>query len=317
MEAVVEIINKGRMARYQVFNQANIKVGRAYNNDIILADPYVCPLHMEFQWRDGGWQIVDRSEKNGTFDGKTGSSIDHRKVQFGDEFLLGKTKLKFLSVESPIEPTWVMHRISGAIKWVSNSPGVLLLMFAFLGYLIWQAFIGSAFEFQFEQVLTKQLTLVFLPLMWAALWGLLGRVLHHDSQIFAHAAVSYLAVLMLFLKDEVIAWVGYLLSNSWLMTGASLAFTGGIVAWALSKNMLFATEVNKKKRWVIAGFGACCLVMVLFLSAYSSLKQFHPAPIYNYALMPPVLNWRQGVAETQFLTESQAVFEEVMDSLED
>lgn len=317
MEAVVEIINKGRMARYQVFDQTNIKVGRAYNNDVILADPYVCPLHMEFQWQDGHWKVVDRSEKNGTFEAKSGKPIDHSEVHFGDEFLLGKTKLKFLSVDSPIEPTWVMHRISGAIKWVSNSPGVMLLMVGFLGYLIWQAYIGSAFEFQLEQVLTKQLTIVFLPLVWAALWGLLGRVLHHDSRIFAHAAVSYLAVLMLFLKDEVIAWVGYILSSNWIMTAASLALTGGIVAWVLSKNMLFATEVNKNKRWLIAGFGACCLVMVLFLSAYSSLKQFHSAPVYNYALMPPVLNWRRGVTETQFLTDSRSIFDEALGAIEE
>ena len=116
MELIVEIVNKGRFARYFKFDQQNIAIGRGYHNDVILADPFVCPEHLLLECSEDGWVAKDCSEKNGTIDPFTNEKIQTRAINYGDELLIGKTRLRFLSPESPIEPTRSLHQLGGALK---------------------------------------------------------------------------------------------------------------------------------------------------------------------------------------------------------
>lgn len=86
-EAEVEFLTKSNRNPFSNF----ITVGRAENNDIILAKPTISKVHAIFIYRNG-WQIIDQKSSNGTLiDGKQVPAQqpqllhDNAIIQFGFE----------------------------------------------------------------------------------------------------------------------------------------------------------------------------------------------------------------------------------------
>lgn len=308
MELIVEIVNKGRLARYFKFDQDRIAIGRGYTNDVIIADPFVCPEHLVVEQRDEGWLALDCSEKNGTVDPFTGDLIESKPIGYGDELLIGKTRLRFLSPDSPIEPTRSLHQLGGTLKTFTNAWGVTLLCFCLFGYVIAQNYLSNAFEFQIEKSLGKNVFVVLIPLFWAGAWALVGRVLHHETRYAAHAAVAVLALLALFVEDHLSQYLGYLVSSAMVTKVVAFGVTGFILAWLLSKNLAYATEVNRRKRLVIANVTSWSIIGIILLANISVKQEYSLQPEYMVSLNPPAFHLFVGESEVAFFEEAESLF---------
>lgn len=94
---------------------AQIRIGRAEDNEICLTDSQVSRLHAAlFRQQDGSWRLVDLSSKNGTF--VNGRRVSSAILSQGDEIVMGnvRTNLAELLAKSgrhatysPDEPTQV------------------------------------------------------------------------------------------------------------------------------------------------------------------------------------------------------------------
>ena len=80
MEEVIwiEVLSRSRevIARHRCLG-SDIRVGRAYDNDLVLDDPYVAPQHLRI-WRSeaGNWVAEDVGSANGLY-------LDHGRDKFG------------------------------------------------------------------------------------------------------------------------------------------------------------------------------------------------------------------------------------------
>ncbi len=55
IRGVIELLGRsGLLLQRLPYHGNTIKIGRAYDNDIIVSDPYVCPHHLVIQEHDGG-----------------------------------------------------------------------------------------------------------------------------------------------------------------------------------------------------------------------------------------------------------------------
>jgi hypothetical protein len=77
-----------------------VTVGRAHNNDIVLAEAAISKFHLSFTQRDGAWHVTD-SSTHGTLLGQTklkkGEAV---RVESGSILVLSRTvSLRFLSPE--------------------------------------------------------------------------------------------------------------------------------------------------------------------------------------------------------------------------
>lgn len=69
MAVIIEVLNKQHkvMERHK-FAQTEVRLGRAYDNDVILYDRHVCPHHATlWQNEQGQWQLQDLASLNGSF----------------------------------------------------------------------------------------------------------------------------------------------------------------------------------------------------------------------------------------------------------
>ncbi len=78
--------------RYPV-PQQGLRIGRAPENDIVLADPNISRRHAELRRGDDGWQIVDLGSTNGIK--VNGRRVDSQALRPGDQITIGVTDLTF------------------------------------------------------------------------------------------------------------------------------------------------------------------------------------------------------------------------------
>ncbi len=69
MAVIVEVLNKQqKVIERHKFLQQQVKLGRAFDNDVILFNKHVCPYHATLQQDQAGqWWLEDLSSVNGSF----------------------------------------------------------------------------------------------------------------------------------------------------------------------------------------------------------------------------------------------------------
>ena len=76
-----------------------LTIGRGYNNDIILSDPFVESSHLLVEPSDNGWQVTDQQSVNKFY--LADDAVTQAHVTSGDEIIVGKTYLRFVSPDHP------------------------------------------------------------------------------------------------------------------------------------------------------------------------------------------------------------------------
>lgn len=304
---VIEVIAKGKGHQFHRLTAAQFTVGRAYDNDIILEDPYVCPHHLAFERSENGWFVTVLSQVNGIqYD--YGKMLNLRDLQPGDTLHVGKTKLRLLAADTPVAPAIPLLRHGGLTAWLGRPLGSLLLLALVAGWWFGLQYNASAFEFQPEKVLSTLVFMSLIPICWAGGWALLGRLLHHEMRFFEHLWVSIIAVFGMVMMGPAEEYLGYISSNHWMKMGAGLAVIFVAVAWLFHRNLLLATELKRRRRQWTSVMVAASLVVLMVLMTYAERSDFNPRPTYMAVLRPPVWNLSLGVDQQQFLEDAESVF---------
>jgi pSer/pThr/pTyr-binding forkhead associated (FHA) protein len=76
-----------------------VKIGRAYENDLMLAYPQISRLHAELRYNQGNFEIIDLNSTGGTF--VNGERIEAQTLNKGDVITLVNLHLVFGQDDPP------------------------------------------------------------------------------------------------------------------------------------------------------------------------------------------------------------------------
>lgn len=178
---VVEITDSHRRNPvYRSFDYFPVRIGRGYMNDIILSDPHVCAEHLVINRNHQGWQVQDLDTRNGVIFQNRKNHEPCIPVNSGDELMIGRTRLRFLSPRHPVEATRLLRSrgslydalISMAMVW-----GLMCLLV--LGY-VTDTYLSSSVEVHLERLLADSLPLLAGVLIWAGIWTLLAYIVRRQ-----------------------------------------------------------------------------------------------------------------------------------------
>lgn len=128
---VVEVAAPGAAPVRVRTNARRISIGRAFQNDIVVDDPYVDPHHLVLTYsaENGGWRARDLSTKNGTrvgADELDGVAVD---VPSDRTLTIGRTKIRVLSVDQEVEPAKSLRDLEHRLLALGR-PAVVATLFA-------------------------------------------------------------------------------------------------------------------------------------------------------------------------------------------
>jgi len=312
-EIIIEEISRNYklLHRYKL-SQQQIHIGRDYHNDIILADPHVCPSHLSIELVDDQWKITDNQTMNGSFI----ENIKEKKhlannhvVHDGDVITLGKSQLRILFTDHPVEPTVVFSPFEDVINLMRHPIALLLSIMLFTLITAGIFYLNTPKEINFSQLLVPTVSMVLGFAFWPAGVAFVSHLSRHDARIMAQLGVSFVFFNLMWLSDFL---ENILIFNSASGSIIPLFFMFISIALAFSLfwlNGYIGFHMTAKRRIIVAASMTALLFGGSYLVQYSNKPEFNPRPQYNATIMMPNFLMTSSSSVDEFIKGSEKLFE--------
>jgi len=196
----VEILSRHRdvVSRVRIIGGEAI-IGRGYDNDIIVDDPYVAARHLRISRDEAGHLVAeDLGTTNGIFlDGGKGP-ITRLVIDGEKAFRIGHTLLRVRTSDYAVEPERMVMAERGALS-TAMVAAMTGIVFGFIALRVWLAQTG---EPRLSNYTTPLLTMAGVLLVWVGIWALVSRLLAGRSQFLRNLMIALVAVLVSLVYNE-------------------------------------------------------------------------------------------------------------------
>jgi hypothetical protein len=197
---LVEILSRdGDVVARVRLDRLPATIGRAYDCDVLLDDPYVAPQHARLQLDGSGvLEAVDLGSRNGLIDAATGERQARMSIDGNTVLRLGRTLVRVRGPGSAVPP----ERVDRGHRWIERWPyaaGAALLVAAYGVYEAWVSAFGP--RAPATTYLLTPLGLLALLLVWSGAWALASRLFVRHAHFTAHLSVAGTGLLALIAID--------------------------------------------------------------------------------------------------------------------
>lgn len=290
-------------------------IGRAYENDVLLDDRYVDPVHARLVPQDDGTIVLeDNGSRNGIRDAATGDTIGSVIVRSGMVVRLGDTRLRLVEPGHPVPAALREPRVGNlalalrrpGLAWSVVAAGVLVL-----GIGGWLGSVGSDWA---SELAVGVVAAMLLLALWAGAWAFASRIFTGHAHFGAHFAVAVGTTIALSLAGALLGYFRF------LWPGASLWALLGFVATAAMLTVMFHSHLSltgalgARARRLTAGAVALLLTTVMYTNVFDDLGEFGGGLDYDGNLSPVGASVAATVSLDQLIEAAGGVRAEV-DSL--
>ena len=295
----IEILSRHHdvIARHRC-DASECRIGRGYENDVVIDDPYVAPRHLRV-YRDDAGKLV--AEDLGSINGlhaDPGAQTRQRIVVDGDQVLrIGRTSLRIREAGHAVAP----ERVAAPAErmW----PRAFGLAAAVLAIELLSAWLGETSEPKASRYLLPLLILAVLTLAWTTAWAILSRIFAGHAKFERHLVIALTALLAFSLYMEAVDAGAFALSWSLL---ADYAYVG---VWALFATLCYfhlretGASHRKLKAVIVIGFGATAIAAQTL--AQSEMRPWMNRQSYLHDLKPPFLRLAAPQGQDAFFADAQ------------
>ena len=281
----VEILSRHRdiAARFR-FPGPEIAIGRGYDNDVIVDDPYVAAQHLRvFRDDDGRLVAEDLGSTNGTFlDG--GKSRLARIIVDGQQPIrIGQTLLRVREPGHAVEP----ERVAGAQWSILPLVAAAVLGAAVLSIEALGVWFNQVVEPRALNYLTPLLLTCVAILVWAGMWALLSRIFAGRSHFFRNLLIALSGTFALSFYDELAKYLAF----AWTWPAASTYEY--LAIWTVVAVVCFfhLREVGHTRLWLKGALVAALLMVAVAVQTLQRSEALSDSgrQITLHVLMPPSL----------------------------
>jgi len=198
-----------------------VRIGRAYDNDIVLDDPHVAAHHLHVTRDvDGVWYAEDLGSLNGLRAAGSRLRVERLALRDGAIVQVGQTLLRMrdasdaVAAELPLmhpRPYWLYGIVA-----VVAACGLALL----------SQWLGETAEPKLIRYLSPLLALIAMIVLWVTGWAVFSRIFTGLARFGLHLAIAGTALLVVTLWDLAVTYGAFAFSAT-VLTGTVRA-----VAWA-------------------------------------------------------------------------------------
>ena len=284
---IVEVLGRSGTVAHRVRLDGSASLGRAYDNDVIVDDPFVDPHALEISVSDDGAILVrDVGTTNGVFTTDGERLAEAGAVVAGETLRVGRTRFRVMRSDTPVPAT--LEDNQGRLSALAASRiGLPVALLAFLACWSIFSYSNEVDDFTVAVVLTELLGLLMLFALWAGAWAIGARLASGRARFREHATIAVALVT---------AWmpVGFVLGLfAFLWPGDLTDFVSLMSGIAIATLILYAhLGVSSRMRRKARGMVAASIVLSLAglgylagtidpepeLTVQSALGSFVPVP---------------------------------------
>ncbi|MBR0688465.1 FHA domain-containing protein [Bradyrhizobium manausense] len=281
----IEILSRQREVAARVRIAASeVRIGRGYDNDVVIDDPYVAAQHLRVVRRDDGSLFAeDVGSANGTFIDGSKTRLSDFVVDGKQPIRIGQTYLRIRDVDHEVERELIApperHVLPIILALVI---GVLILAIDALK--IW---LTQTSEPRASAYFTPLLTVAGTLLVWVGLWALLCRIFTGRSHFLRNLLIVLIGLAAFSLCNEFAQYAAFAWTWPW---GVSYEYVAG---WLIFAIVCFGhlREIGRSRLWLKGGLVAALLAGGIGVQTLQQSEAFTDSGRQRtvHWLMPPML----------------------------
>lgn len=312
MAIVLELLSRKNIPlKHYKFEQDYVCVGRDFNNDLRLDDPYVCPSHMlvAIDPETGKLMVNDCQSTNGIKVNNT--FVRQATLNSHDVIKIGRTRLRIIDTKVPLAEAIPLSELEENISWLNQSFLAICLSFACLSFLLLSKYLGSVQEFSLIKALPSELGQLAVFCLWPLSFAILGKVVKKESHIVSQFSLTWLVVLLanalILLQNVAIFNIN---PGAWF-TWVELVIFAILVSSFIWLSLFIAFHQTNHRRNIIASSMTFIILAPIYSLGFLNTDEFNPRPSYNPILLPPTYNLTSTSQTDKFIEHANNLFNQV------
>ncbi|MEM7543808.1 MAG: FHA domain-containing protein [Pseudomonadota bacterium] len=309
MELIVEVFADGsrNVERFRI-DKDRFTIGRAYNCEVFISDRTVSPTHAEVVIDAGVIRLNDLDSLNGVH--RLGAT-DRQKsfeVVAGNSFIIGRTRVRILSVDAPVPEAVPLHDALNQIPFLSKWYQKLAVVGLFALLLAFEQWRTAFEKMDWSSFFAALFILCGFIFVLTLLWGFIGRVIVHETRFADHfvAMVAYLFVQSVLVLGR--EWFEFNLQDFWWSWLPFAVISTALLAMLLVNQLYLATHMNFTKRSLIGMTLALLVVVSLSYRDIDDRMNFSSNPFYVTVILPPAYRLAPHSEINEFVEDAQSIF---------
>ena len=309
MEIIIEEISRGHklLSRHKL-DQPKVTIGRGYQNDIILTDPHVCAKHLNLEYNGEAWLAHDEDTVNGSYLEKNKQSVDHHTIHSGDIISLGKSQIRILFPDHPVEESLAFSPFESLINFMRH-PAMLfssILLFSLVAGIVF--YLNKPVEVTFTQLLVPAIGMTLLFALWPLLIALVSHLTKNDARVWNQLGVCFAFFTLMWLRDVLESILDFNLSGNWPIAGLITLVPIGLAFVLFWLNCYIGFHMSGGRRLAIAASLTTLLFGGSYLVQISNKPDFSIHPQYNATIMTPGFLFAPSSDVDTFIKDSRGLF---------
>ncbi|MEO6408342.1 MAG: FHA domain-containing protein [Burkholderiaceae bacterium] len=298
---LLEVLDRDGQVRATCLVEAwPLRVGRALDNDVVLADPHVAAHLLRIAADAGGVRFVVGATVNGmVIGGQRVVGGEHRRIAAGSapiELTAGRTRLRLRLADHPLAPELPLSAATtGAPRTVIS----LVLALVLAAGLLFSAWLDSDPDGLGRALATTLLSGILGAAVWCGLWALLSKTFTRQGHFGWHLRVFLIASIAWLALGVVPALLAFAFDWPWITDFAFVA-TLAVAGTAFYYHLLAVEPARPRGvRWaaVTATLVGIGLTLWFNLQRTDRLGE----ELYMSHLFPPALRLAQPVPVDTFV----------------
>ncbi|MFT6779084.1 MAG: hypothetical protein ACJAV1_003027 [Paraglaciecola sp.] len=312
MAIVLELLSRKNIPiKHYKFEQDYVCVGRDFNNDLRLDDPYVCPSHMlvAIDPETGKLMVNDCQSTNGI---KVNNKfVRQATLNSLDVIKIGRTRLRIIDTKVPLTEAIPLSELEENLSWLNQSFLAICLSFVCLSFLLLSKYLGSVQEFSLIKALPSELGELAAFCLWPLSFAILAKVVKKESHMVSQFNLTWLMILLanalILLQKIAVFNIHPEVWFTWLELLIFAIVIGGFI-WL---SLFTAFHQTNHRRNVIACSMTFIILAPIYALGFLNTDEFSTRPSYNPVLLPPIYNITSAAPTDAFINQANGLFIQV------
>lgn len=300
----------GRVKERHRVNSFPYTIGRGYDNDVILEDPYISPQHLLLdEDEDQQLHLKDLNSTNGSYLPHDKESFDQVDLVYDQKIRIGHTMIRFRDSRHTVKVTQIDRMRTNLVNELLNSRlFFFFLQLIFAGFLLLQEYQSSIGEFRFgHSVYSDVFPILVVLAIWAGIWSLISRISSHYFYFFPHMSIATLAIFTDYLTGIAYSYLSFAFSTETLFMVLEYLSGAAVLALMFFAHLRFASAMRNRKLAFISITLSVVLVSLVVLNKYVERRDFSAIAHMDNSIKAPYFRIAPAISLGEFLKDSESL----------
>ncbi len=285
---IIEILDRfGKVKERHHVSEFPCKIGRDYNNNIIIDDPYISPAHITVNTSTESFTIADNNSTNGLFNLHPFTKQALINIKDNSRIRIGHTDIRFRFIDHPVKEALQERSKPSKISMLLTSGFILPIVWVIFALaLILNNYIEDTGRVTFQSLLSDAFPLLIFLVLWAMAWSVVSKIVTHRFYFSFHAIWVSCLTLVSIITDNLANYFEFSFSISG--SASVIDFISGIIITSilLHGHLRYSTTLSNRKSKFAATASAVIILGLTELLTLLHTPEFTNKPDYSGIIKP-------------------------------